>query len=136
MPQPVVHESQRFVARERRQPQGQARELDCDGIGVHAGQAPFRNQPPDLGPLVRVEVGVRRPAFVHQRLFVGPCQIAARGHQERAAAHRRIDDPEVQDLIGRRAAHERREGPAYEELGERLRRVEGAGLLALPAVPA
>ncbi len=62
-------------------------------------------------------------------------EIAAGGDQERTAAHRRIDDPKGEDVVGRRAAYERRERAPDDELRQRLRRVERTRFLAASAVP-
>ena len=48
----------------------------------------------------------------------------AGGDEKRAAAHRRIDDPQLQDAIGRGVAHQRAERAAHQIVGDRLRRVE------------
>ena len=83
-----------------------------------------------FGTRLGIEVGLGLPAFFDERPFVRAGQVPAGGDEKRAAAHRRIDDAKRKDGIRRRAAHERRERASHDELRERLRCVERAGLLA------
>ena len=71
-----------------------------------------------------------QPPDSDERRFVRVGEIPARGDEKRAAAHRRIEDAQRQDLLGRRVAHERAERAPHEVVGDRLRRVERAGGLA------
>ena len=123
----VIEKRQRPVGRERRQPQRQPRELDGHRVQVDAVQAPLGNRPPRRHALALAEIAAVVRTGPDERRFVRLGQIAARGHQERAAAHRRIDDAELQDALGRRVAHQRAERAANEVVGDRLRRVERAG---------
>ena len=66
----------------------------------------------------------------NERGFVRRGQIPARSDEKRAAAHRRVDDSELQNAIGLGAADERAERPANDVFRDRLRRVERAGRFA------
>ena len=69
-------------------------------------------------------------AAADERCLVRIGEIAARGHEKRAAAHRGIDHAEMKDSIGRCIADERPQRAANQVLGERLRGVKRAGRLS------
>ena len=69
-------------------------------------------------------------AGLDERRFIGPREVPARSDQKRAAAHRRIDDAQGEDLLRRRVAHERAERASHDVVGDRQRRIERSGRLA------
>ena len=68
--------------------------------------------------------------FSNQRPLVGAREIAAGRYQKRRASHRRIDDAEIEDTLGRRVGDEWIKRATDNIVGQRLWRVEGACRLA------
>ena len=126
----MVEEAQGPIGRERGEPEREPRQLHGHRIEVHAVEAALRNRPPEDRSVLVADVTGMTPAVFHHRRFVRACQVPARGHEKRAAAHRRIDHAERQDAFGREAPDERVQRPANEIVGDGLRRVERAGRLA------
>ena len=128
--QAVIEKAERTIGRERGQPQRETRELDGHRVEVDAVQAAFRDRSPDADALGVADVGCVTVSTAYERSLVGVRQKPAGGHEERAAAHRRIDDAQLQDVLGRRVAHQRAERAANQVVRDRLRRVEGSGRFA------
>ena len=97
-------ESQRAPVRERRQPQRQSSELHGNGVRIDAGQTSLGDKTPDGRATVLIDITWRKPTLVDESAFVRSGQIPARGHEKRAAAHRRVDDAQRQDPIRGRPA--------------------------------
>ena len=132
----VVEKAERLVPGERGQPERETCELHGDGIRVDARETATGDEPPDGGARIGIEVGLGASSFIDERAFVRIGQKSAGRDQEGAAAHRRIDDAQREDVVRRRSMNERRERPADHEFGQRLGRVERAGFFAPPAVRA
>ena len=130
--QPVIEERQRLVGGERRQPHGQPRQLHGHRIDVDAEQAALRHRPPETRPILLGQVGRGHRPLLDQRLLVGLRQIAARGHEERAAPHRRIHHAQRKDLVWRPSLNHGGQAAPDDEFGEGAGRVEGSGGLAAP----
>jgi len=126
----VIQERERPIRRQRRQPQREPRELHRGGIAIDAVETSLRNRPRQVGA-VRFDDVARRPfALRHQRLLGAFGEIAARCDQECAAAHRRIDDAQLEDPLRWKPLDQRAKRAADEEVGDRARRIEAAGRLA------
>ena len=76
------------------------------------------------------DVGRMAAAAVDQGGFVGAGEVPARRDEKGAASHRRVGHSELEDLVRRLAAKQRRERLSDQMIGNRLRRVEGPGGLA------
>ena len=123
----MIEKGERPVARQRREPERQTREFHRHRVRVDAEEAPSRHQAPELGAVVLREVAAGHGSLVDERRLVGRGEIAARGDQKRAAAHRGIENAQREDPFRRRAVDERRQRAPHEVLRQRPRRVERAG---------
>ena len=126
----VIEKTERPIPGERGQPQRQARELHGHRVEINPVQTPLGNGSADGDALGVADVAGEAPAGFDERALVGIRQVSARRHEERAAAHRGIDDAELQDAIGRHVSHQGTERAPYEVLGHGLRGVERPGGLA------
>ena len=124
--QAMIEEAQRTIGGERREPERQARELHRHRVEIDAVQAAFGDRASNGRAFRLADVARETAARLDERRLVRGREISARGHQKGAAAHRRIDDAEAQDVLRRPAADERPERPTDDEVGDRLRRVERA----------
>ena len=97
--QAMIEKAERPIGGQRRQPERQPRELHGHRVQIDAVQAALGDRAPNGGPLCVADVARVAGAGADQRRLVRARQIAAGGHQKRAAAHRRIDDPELQDVV-------------------------------------
>ncbi len=129
-PKSMVEKPQRLVACKRGEPKRQPRQVDGRRIAVDAPQAALRNRSSHQRACVVVDVGRCQLALGDERLLVRAREIPTRGHEERTAAHGRIDDAQSEDRIRRCLVDERRERAAHHVVGKRLRRVESSCLLA------
>ncbi len=123
----MIEKAQRPIRRERREPQRQSRELHRHRIQIDPVETPFGDRATDRRALRLADVGGMTAARADERRFVRGREISARGDEKRTAAHRRIDDPQLQDPFGRGIDHEGAECAANQIIGDRLRRVEAAG---------
>src|SRR5207237_883728 len=130
--QMMIEERQWPIGGERAQPEREARELHRGWIEVDAVEAALRDSAAEGGAVRRTDVARRHGSFADERLFVGVREIAARGHEKRAASHRGIEHAQREHVTRRAVAHERRERAPHEVLRHRARRVEGTGRLAAP----
>ena len=128
--QSMVEEGQGPTGSERREPERQAAQLNGHRVDVYAVQASLCDRSPESCPVRLRDVRARRGTLANQRRFVRRGEVAAGGHEERAAAHRGIDDPQGHDPLGYGVLNERGERAADEVFGQRTRRVERSGGLA------
>ena len=132
----VIEEGELVVARERREPQRQLGEIGGERVLVDAIEAALRDQATGVQFLVLVRrndwllVRMARPCLDQPRR-----DRAAGLDQERARAHGRIADLEIENLLRRRVRPEplerRLERIAHDRLGETAWRVMAAGPPAL-----
>ena len=129
----MVEEAERLAARERRQPERQSRELDRDGIDVNSGEATLRHEAPHI----------RSPSWFRSvSEHVLPRSSASgtptRGSGTPPRGTLRCPWPDrrhgARESSRTCVSHERRERPADDELGKRLRRVKRTGLFATERV--
>jgi hypothetical protein len=74
---------------------------------------------------------VRLPtALADEGVLSGGSQIAAGRDEECAAAHRRIEHAEAQDLVGGSSGQQRRQRATHQVAGDRSRGIERPGRLA------
>src|SRR5262245_48668455 len=64
-------------------------------------------------------------SFVNERFFRGRAEVSARRDEERAAAHRRIEDSELENLLRGAAFDQRLQCLTHEKSREGAWRVEG-----------
>ena len=126
----MVEERERTLGGERRQPQRQPRELNRHRVQVHPVHAAFRNRAANRCPLGIAKVSRIALAGADERHLVRRGKIAAGGDEKRAAAHRRIHNPEAEDAVRRRLDDQRTERAADQIVGNGLWRIERAGRLA------
>src|SRR3989441_8745697 len=128
--QPMIEKARWSGGGDGGEPQRQPRELYGHGIHVDAVETALCDEPSHRRAIGFVDLARKAAPFAYQRRLVRAGEKSTGGHQERAAAHRRVDDAQPEDAIGQRVARERRERAPHEIFGNRLRRVEGAGGLA------
>ncbi len=128
--QMVVQKRERPVGGKRRQPQRETGELHGHRVQVDAVQAALGDAPADRGLFGGTEIGRVASSRLNEGTFVGGGEIFTGGNEECAAAHCRVDHLEIENPLGRRIVHERRQRSPDQIVCERLRRVEGAGRLA------
>ena len=112
--QPVIEEGERPIGRERREPQGEPRELHRHRVQVDAVQASLGDRPAKASPIPLVDVRGEAAAGSDERSGVFGGKEAAGGHEERATSHRGIQHPQREDLLGSGVRHERRQRAAHE----------------------
>jgi len=137
----VVHERERMLARECGEPERHLGKVDGHGVAVHAVQAALRDHAPGEDDLVLVGGDLRLCVVELPGLDERVGEASARLDEERARAHRRVTDLQVEDLLGpRRLAlrsfetlEDGAERRAHDGLGKRTRcvvRARAATLLA------
>ena len=126
----MVQKGQGPTGSERGEPERQAAQLDGHRVDVDAVQTSLCDRSPESCPVRLRDVRARRGTLANQRRFVRRGEVATGGHEESAAAHRGIDDPQVHDPLGYGVLNERGERAADEVFGQRTRRVERSGGLA------
>ena len=77
MPERVVEEGERVVPRQCDEPKRHLRQVYGDGVAVDAVQAPLRDQPARMDPLVLVSRDVRHQAVRAPRLHESVAEVAA-----------------------------------------------------------
>ena len=123
----MVKERQGPIRRKRGEPERQPSELNSHRIDVDAVKTSLRDGPAILGSVAIGDVIGRHASFPDEGCLVGRGQVSARGHQERSAAHRRIQHPQRKNRFRRGGGDEWREGPTDEILRQGPGSVEGAG---------
>lgn len=119
----VIDERERERLAQSDEPERQLRELHRRRVLVHAVEALLRDEP--AGVQVRVAVlfdHAREHALPRPRRHDLARELAARGHEKRSGAHRRIADLELEDLLRRalrpEACEQRFEGALHHFLGQ------------------
>jgi hypothetical protein len=125
--EPVVQERQRLVRGKRGEPQRQPRDLHGCRVQIDAEQTPLRDLASKRDALRCAHVGSVPPAITNQCLLGRRGQLRARRDQERAAAHRRIEDAQAQDVVRASAGEKRPQRLTDHTGGQRARRVERTG---------
>jgi hypothetical protein len=128
----MVEEGERPVGGERREPQGQACELDSCRIDIDPEQAPLRDKTPNRRALARADVAGKAVSVRHERSLVGVGEIAAGPDEKRATPHRRIEHAPLENLFRCRVADKRDQRVAHQVVDQRLGRVEGPVALRTP----
>ena len=95
----MIEEPQRSSPSQRRQPEGETRQMHGCAVPVDARETSLGNAAAHLCPRVVVDVFRRQLSFFHQGIFVGVRKVAAGCHEERAAAHGRIEHAQVQNAV-------------------------------------
>ena len=117
--QRMIDEGQRMVLGQRHQPQRDLGEIDRHRVPVHAIEAALRDEPPRDDHLVLIgrdggHLAVGVPGG-DQRI----AELAAGLDEERRRAHRRIADPDIEDLRGPRRAASGATQPRQDRLERR-----------------
>ncbi len=100
MPQRVVDEGERVVPGQRDEPERELGEVHRHGVPVHAVEAALGDEPAREDHLVLVGRDRGHLAVGVPGLDQRVAELAAGLDQERAGAHRRVADLEVEDLLG------------------------------------
>ena len=88
----MIEKRQRTIAGERREPQRQPRQLHRGGIEIDAVQTALGDIAAEGRAIAGVDVGRRATRRRESSPARNIGEEVTRAHQERAAAHRRIDD--------------------------------------------
>ncbi len=129
--QMVIQKRQRSIGGERGEPEREASELNRGWIAVDTVEAPLSHLPSKGGFLGRRHLDALPVSISHESALALIGKEETRGDEKRAAAHRRIEDTQREDLFGRASLDERLKRAADEKLGDSARRIETAGGLAL-----
>jgi hypothetical protein len=127
--QAVIEKAERAIRCQRREPQRQTCELHRHRVEIDAVETAFGDRSPDARAVGVTDVGRVAGAGTDQRRLIGVGEKPAGGDEKRAAAHRRVDDPQLQNLLGSGVPDERAECAPHEIVRHRLRRVEAAARL-------
>ena len=105
--------------------------MDGHRIEIDAEQTSLRDGPAHRRTLGRANVARVTAACADERGLVRMREVLARRDQERAAAHRGVEDLEGENPFGFGLIDQRPERTSNEVVCQRLRRVERTGRLAL-----
>jgi hypothetical protein len=110
--QPVIQERERFVGSKRRQPQRETRDLHRGWIEIDAEETSLSDLAPEHYAVRRGHIGSVPSSVTNQRLLGRFGKLYTRSYEERAAAHRWIQNPQPQDVLRRAIRDEWRQGLA------------------------
>src|SRR5687767_1419844 len=103
----MIEKRQRLIRRERRQPKRETGQLHGGRVQIDTKETALRDLSPETSSVAIVDVPLVAQSVANQGTFVGARKIPARGHKERSTAHGRIDDSQLQNLLGRRLRDKR-----------------------------
>src|SRR5437016_3749506 len=96
---PMIEKRQRLVRSERRQPQRQAGHLHGRRIEIDAEQASLCDLATKRYSISARDISPMPAAITDQCLFSGFGNVPAGGDEKCAAAHRGIEDPQLENLL-------------------------------------